>query len=131
MDKFLKWFSLGILAAVVLVFVGSLIAAFIAATGFKNAIQDSVKDFDTCAAVYGKILESYPEQCVTPDGERFIRDIGNSLDPAVSNLITLTSPTPGQVIASPVAIEGQARGYWYFEASFPVKITDEYGNLMA
>ncbi len=30
----------------------------------------------------------------------------------------------GQKISSPVTVTGQARGNWYFEASFPVKVLD-------
>lgn len=131
MKKFLKYFLIGFAVFVVLVLAGGFYVSIKLTSDFQKVLKKSVKDFDTCAAAYGKVLESYPEQCVTPDGQHFTRDIGNSLDPTISNLITLASPTPGQVITSPVAIEGQARGYWYFEASFPVKLTDEYGNLMA
>lgn len=47
------------------------------------------------------------------------------------NLIRLEAPLPDQTVASPLAITGQARGYWYFEASFPVKLYDDSNNLIA
>ena len=131
MNKFFKRLFIGFLAIIVLALAWSLFVTFRISSDFQRTVKNSVKDYETCAAVYGKILESYPEQCITPDGKNFTRDIGNSLDPAISNLITLTFPTPGQIITSPVTVEGRARGYWYFEASFPVKLTDEYGNLLA
>ncbi|MDP4007550.1 MAG: Gmad2 immunoglobulin-like domain-containing protein, partial [bacterium] len=31
-------------------------------------------------------------------------------------------------IKSPVLVTGQARGYWFFEASFPVKVFDSAGK---
>jgi hypothetical protein len=34
----------------------------------------------------------------------------------------------GQNIKSPLRITGEARGYWFFEASFPVKVLDENGK---
>lgn len=34
----------------------------------------------------------------------------------------------GQTISSPLSIKGEAQGTWYFEASFPVRITDGNGN---
>ena len=42
----------------------------------------------------------------------------------------LTSPLPGEVINSPVTIEGEARGTWYFEASFPILLYDSDGTLL-
>jgi hypothetical protein len=55
-------------------------------------------------------------------------DSNNSL---LSDLIILDSPKPGDVITSPVVITGKARGTWYFEASFPVIITDWDGKIIA
>ena len=31
---------------------------------------------------------------------------------------------------SPLVVTGEARGFWFFEASFPVKLVDEQGNLI-
>lgn len=45
--------------------------------------------------------------------------------------IHVTSPSPNQVVASPLTITGEARGTWYFEASFPVKLLDGNGNQIA
>lgn len=42
-------------------------------------------------------------------------------------LIKVFSPKPNEVISNPVTIEGEARGYWFFEASFPVRIFDDNG----
>jgi len=48
-----------------------------------------------------------------------------------SNLIRVYSPQPNQEITSPLSITGEARGYWFFEASFPVKLLDKNGNVIA
>lgn len=32
---------------------------------------------------------------------------------------------PNQIIISPLTISGKARGFWFFEASFPIKLLDE------
>ena len=42
----------------------------------------------------------------------------------LSDLIKVKNPIANQLISSPLTIEGEARGYWYFEASFPVQILD-------
>lgn len=47
------------------------------------------------------------------------------------DLIRVENPKPGQVIQSPFTIIGQARGNWFFEASFPVKLVDLSGNIIS
>lgn len=47
------------------------------------------------------------------------------------NLIQVESPRPNEIISSPLTIKGKARGFWFFEASFPVKLLDSDGNLLA
>ena len=46
-------------------------------------------------------------------------------------MIKLISPKPGDTVSSPLLIKGEARGTWYFEASFPVKLLDADGNIIA
>lgn len=47
------------------------------------------------------------------------------------NIIRLESPLPRETIKSPLAVRGEARGYWFFEASFPVILTDWDGRIIA
>ena len=47
-----------------------------------------------------------------------------------SNIIKVTSPTKNQTISSPVTITGQAKGQWYFEATFPISIVDSAGVVI-
>ena len=49
----------------------------------------------------------------------------------VAELIHVTSPEPNQEIASPLVVEGQARGSWFFEANFPIMLLDENSNVLA
>ncbi len=46
------------------------------------------------------------------------------------DLIKIDSPIQNQKINSPVSIKGEARGNWYFEASFPVQVLDEDGTVI-
>ncbi len=50
---------------------------------------------------------------------------------AKNDLITVQNPQPNQVIASPLEIRGEARGTWFFEASFPIVLTDWDGKIIA
>ena len=45
--------------------------------------------------------------------------------------IKIYSPSPDSLIESPIRIRGEARGYWYFEASFPVRLFDGNGGEIA
>lgn len=45
----------------------------------------------------------------------------------LSNLIVVEKPKADEVVTSPLLINGKARGFWYFEASFPIRIFDDNG----
>lgn len=95
---------------------------------FKPKVLLEVNSFDECIEAGYSIMESYPRQCRAPDGKTFVEDIGNELEKM--DLIRINNPRPNQVIESPLSIEGEARGYWYFEASFPIKLFDDNQNLL-
>lgn len=90
--------------------------------------EESITNFDECARYY-PVLESYPEQCRTPEGKSFTRDIGNELN-KIDNIRSAT-PRPGEVIESPYTLEGEARGVWFFEADAPIALYDGDGVLIA
>jgi len=95
----------------------------------KNETQESiVTNFEECVAIGNPVMESYPRQC-RADGQTFIEFIGNELEK--TDLIRIDYPRPNQTITSPLVIKGQARGNWYFEASFPVALTDWDGRIIA
>ena len=87
------------------------------------------ENFADCAARGNPVMESYPRQCRVPNGETFIEDIGNAIEK--SDLIRVNTPGPNYFIASPLLIDGEARGYWFFEATFPIKLLDGNGNIIA
>lgn len=88
----------------------------------------NINSFDDCVKAGNPIMESYPRQC-RAGSQTFTEEIGNELDKA--DLIRLDSPRPNQIITSPLTITGQARGTWFFEASFPVILTDWDGKIIA
>jgi len=47
------------------------------------------------------------------------------------DMIRLTSPQADEAVGSPLVVKGEARGTWYFEASFPAKLFDADGKLLA
>lgn len=48
-----------------------------------------------------------------------------------ADMLQVESPEANATITSPVRITGEARGNWYFEASFPVKLYTEEDVLLA
>jgi hypothetical protein len=51
----------------------------------------------------------------------------SSTSSAVSDVI-VTSPAAGATVTSPLMVIGEARGTWFFEASFPIRVMDDQGN---
>lgn len=64
-------------------------------------------------------------------GLRWQDNVLPSMPAEKAGLIKATSPLPNQKITSPLLISGEARGYWFFEASFPAKLLDEDGSQLA
>ena len=52
-------------------------------------------------------------------------------DISCTDAIQVTSPQPNDTVGSPLTVTGQARGTWYFEASFPVRLYDVNMNELA
>jgi len=46
------------------------------------------------------------------------------------NSIRVRVPGAHQILKSPFTALGEARGVWFFEGDFPVKVLDEEGNLI-
>lgn len=46
------------------------------------------------------------------------------------DLIQVESPQTNDTITSPLVIKGKARGFWFFEASFPIRLYDDNGELL-
>jgi hypothetical protein len=47
-----------------------------------------------------------------------------------NNMIRVNHPITNTVVSNPLIITGEARGGWYFEGSFPVRIEDANGNIL-
>ena len=88
-----------------------------------------VTNFEECASAGNAIMESYPRQCRSVAGQLFVENVGNVLEKM--DLIRLTTPLPNESVANPLEVSGEARGYWFFEASFPVVLTNWDGLIIA
>jgi len=94
----------------------------------NRLFNTSITNFEECVAAGNAIMESYPSQC--SDGtQTFTEFIGNELEKI--DMIRIDSPRPNRTVESPLVITGEARGYWFFEASFPVSLVDWDGRIIA
>ena len=116
---------------IIIILVLILVAGFILSTKEeKKEIEEPVvvTNFMECVEAGNLVMESYPRQCAH-EGETFVENIGNELEKV--DLIRLETPRPNGEIASPLTITGEARGSWFFEASFPVILVDWDGRIIA
>lgn len=100
-----------------------------------TAIDDSkILSFLDCEAAGYPVMESYPRQCRTQDGRTYVEELP-APEPtyvnATADNIKVMSPTPGSVTGKPITIMGEARGGWYFEASFPIEVRNGAGAVIA
>ncbi len=65
-----------------------------------------------------------------PRAEKPIAPCGE-VEPTLRDDMRVDYPKPNAIVASPLEIKGEAKGAWYFEATFPVKLLDSAGNVIA
>lgn len=116
-----------IIPILVAVAIAVITLTIISGQGKKDVVL-TVTNFTECAATGAPIMESYPRQCRYGD-KTFTEDIGNENEK--SDFIRLNSPRPNQTIQSPLTITGEARGNWFFEASFPIFLVNWDGLVIA
>lgn len=94
---------------------------------------DEIVSFEGCAEAGYPVQESYPRRCALPDGRVYAEEI--EMQPEYSNasedLIRVENPHPGGVVGKEFVVTGEARGYWFFEASFPIEVVGADGNTIA
>lgn len=113
---------------VFLILVGIILGWYGHALYVKSDSVKTVTNFKECADAGYPVMESYPRQCKTPDGKNFVEEVTAE---TVSGMIVVESPLPGERATSTLRVIGEARGNWYFEASFPVTLKDGDGKILA
>lgn len=90
----------------------------------KKNDEIHITNFEECSKKY-PVMESYPPACITPDGKRFIEDIGNEF--VLIDSISVSSPRPNQSVDSVIAIQGEAKGFWFFEGQMSAEMQNAKG----
>ncbi len=95
----------------------------------------TVTSFSECEAAGYAVSDTAPRTCTTPDRVTFTESVAAPTEtPQVGTTderVRLVTPRVGETVGSPLAIEGEARGTWYFEGSFPVRLEDASGLVLA
>lgn len=96
-------------------------------TGYENEAQVY------CAITAGRVSMA-DKTCAFKDG--MICDLdkyfsGQCLKTGLSELIKVSEPIVQTKVTSPLTIKGEARGSWFFEASFPIKLLNSKGKVIA
>lgn len=131
---------IGLLVLVVVVLLG-VVGWFMFGPGKAVAptqpVAADVKSFEDCEAAGYPVFEIYPRQCKTPDGRTYAEEPTPAQVAAMITYknasvadIVVTNPTPLAVTGKTFTVTGKARA-WYFEASFPVKVLDANGKVLA
>lgn len=83
------------------------------------------------AYLYNKEQTVQPNVVVEENTEVVIQEEVPAPVPPISNdLLVVDTPLPGASVTSPIQVSGQARGYWFFEATAPVTVTNWDGLII-
>jgi hypothetical protein len=93
-----------------------------------NDEVEETQSFEECVEEGNPVMESYPPTCRTKSGKTVTQNVGNG--EVLHDKIRVESPQANQKIKSPLVVEGEARGVWYFEADFSAKLLNEDGEVI-
>lgn len=129
-------------AFVIAFLVAILAGAYWSWTNYKPQTQPSpvtvspedIKSFEDCEKAGYPIMESYPRRCAVPDGRTYTEEIETAVatyENASEDMIKVELPYPGAAVGKEFQVVGEARGNWYFEASFPIEVISANGDIIA
>ena len=70
--------------------------------GAQTVTEEMIGSFEECAAAGYPVMESYPEQCRTPEGQLFVREIPEEVEKE-------TTLPPRPIVQEPVACTADAK----------------------
>lgn len=91
--------------------------------------------FNECGTICGPDVEMCPSVCAytceLPQEEGDDVTSPETQDTTQHELIRAVEPTADALIKSPLTVRGEARGTWYFEATFPIALVNWDGLIIA
>jgi hypothetical protein len=108
----------------ILIIAGLVYAAFATDLVYPKKVDD----FATCIAAGNPVMESLPRQCRdAKTGTLYVEEIER---PVTNEMIRVNVPDPNESISAPFVSSGEARGNWFFEASFPIEVRGNDGTIL-
>ena len=91
--------------------------------------RPEVFSFVECVNAGYPVFETHPRQCRTPNGRTYAEEVREEITyhNASADVIVVELPFPGAVTGKTFSVTGHARGNWFFEASFPVRVISATG----
>jgi eight-cysteine-cluster-containing protein len=125
MKKYLVFLVPLVLIGFILLFVGLYY-------GYRQFSISKIDSYEECVKWGFPIMETYPPQCMTSDGRTFVDTSVPPIspEPLPISQIQVYTPISGQYIQSPLDINGEAPGTWFWEGSFRIILTDVDGNVL-
>ncbi len=120
-----QWTLLIASIVVVLVILLGVVRLITAPKDFETGLTTTQEDLPTQPAAKPPLLE-HP----SPSPSLPSTDTSPSTS-STSDTIHVTTPTAKTRISSPITVMGEARGNWFFEASFPIELQDANGKRIA
>lgn len=77
------------------------------------------------------LLFAIPAPVDRPDTNGKATTTPQVIEPFESENVRITAPLSEERVSRTFTVRGEARGPWYFEASFPVMVRDPQGNVLA
>lgn len=101
-----------------------------AASGVKYVGENAEFFTKGDEAMFSVDGEVYAQNCIlgTPSEEEPNLEISRTGE--LSEMVEVTAPALGAEVASPITVEGNAPGNWFFEASAPVNVVDWDGKII-
>lgn len=102
--------------------------------GAKLDTEDFISGWLTKAGTLGRpvdlVFDSKGTMYISDDQAGVIYQVTYG-GTAAEDFIHVAAPAAGSLVRSPLTVSGQARGNWFFEASFPVKLLDGNHQIVA
>jgi len=90
--------------------------------------QAKIADFLSCQKAGRPIIETYPRVCQGADGKSYTEIVDEK---ALNTDPVVFSPDLSRPVTSPLTLQGEARGFWFFEQQFEVRLLDAEEQIIA
>ncbi len=115
----------------ILMIVFFVLATYFSLKTINRSVDGPVDSFISCVSAGFPVLESFPRKCTDDSGKSYIEEVIPPINAITNEKVHVFYPVPGTAVDTPISFSGEARGTWFFEASFPVEVRNITGKTIA